>query len=84
MQHNCNGNGEKKIDSEKDLDQEEKKKNAPVKNKKFLDILRAYDNNNNYNKNDNIIIIKITTIKNANSMLEINAFVALKKRYIDF
>lgn len=78
MQHNCNGNGEK------DLDQEEKKKNAPVKIKKYLDILRAYDNNNNYNKNDNVITIKITTIKNVNSMLEINAFVALKKRYIDF
>lgn len=75
MQHNCNGNGEKKIDSEKDLDQEEKKKNAPVKIKKYLDILRAYDNNNNYNKNDNIIIIKIITIKNGNSVLVINAFV---------
>lgn len=60
-----------------------KEKNAPVKIKKYLDILRAYDNNNNYNKNDNIITIKITTIKNVNSMLEINAFVAMKKWYIE-
>ena len=30
------------------------------------------------------MIIKIITIKNANSVLVINAFVALKKRYIDF
>lgn len=87
MQHMCNTiatETERKIDSEKDLDQEEKKKNAPVKIKKYLDILRAYDNNNNYNKNDNIIIIKIITIKNANSVLVINVLVALKKRYIDF
>lgn len=90
VQHNCNVEKdkekelelEKKIDSDKDLDQEEKTLLSKTKN--FLDILRAYDNNNNYNKNDNIIIIKIITIKNANSVLVINAFVALKKRYIDF
>ena len=67
-----------RCNAEKELEQE---KSAPVKIKKFLDILRAYDNNNNYNKNDNIIIIKIITIKNANSILRINAFVALKTVY---
>ena len=54
---------------------------SKIKKKKSLDILRAYDNNNNYNKNDNIIIIKIITIKSANSILRINAFVALKTVY---
>ena len=85
MQHNCNV--EKEKESDKEIDSKFRKrirsrKKTLLSNKKNLDILRVH-NNNNYNKNNNIIIIKITTIKNVNSMLEINAFVAMKKWYIE-
>ena len=60
-----------------------KEKNAPVKIKKYLDILRAYDNNNNYNKNDNIITIKITTIKMLISEFGINDFMQLKRHRLN-
>lgn len=48
MQHNCNGEKEIELELEKDLDQEKRKKRS-YQNKKILDILRVYDNNNNYN-----------------------------------